>query len=297
LSLLCIGASSGFAFFYLDVFSVNCFAAVLNFMEERFRPIASAFPHCRHLMLNFGMSAVHRCKEFGMTRARWHHMLRNCIFAAAFFTLAVLHAPGAGAQAAPSEPPKAPPHEPTAAELSHNETVGTALMRTFGGQEFEFRSAAEAMPEDKYGFRPTISSKPAEPAAFGPTEMRTFAEQVKHVACSNFAFAAELDGKTPPADCEKGGPNPAKTRAELLIYLRNSFAAMNHSLNAVSSKNMYEPIAGPYGGPNTRLGLAGLAIWHVADHYGQLVIYLRLNGIVPPTSRANPPELKDYPAH
>jgi DinB superfamily len=232
-----------------------------------------------------------------MTRARWHHMLRNCIFAAALFALAVLHAPGACAQAAPSEPPKTAPHEPTATELSHNETVGTALMRTFGGQEFEFRSAAEAMPEDKYGFRPTMSSKPAEPAAFGPTEMRTFAEQVKHVACSNFAFAAELDGKTPPADCEKGGPNPAKTRAELLIYLRNSFAAMNHSLNAVSTKNMYEPIAGPYGGPNTRLGLAGLAIWHVADHYGQLVIYLRLNGIVPPTSRANPPELKDYPAH
>ena len=47
----------------------------------------------------------------------------------------------------------------------------------------------------------------------------------------------------------------------------------------------------------TRLGIAGLAIWHVADHYGQIVIYLRLNGIVQPASRANPPELKDYPAH
>ena len=107
----------------------------------------------------------------------------------------------------------------------------------------------------------------------------------------------ELDGKTPPPDCDKGGPNPAKTRAELLTYLRNSFAAMNNSLNAVNSKNMYEPIEGPYGGPNTRLGIAGLAIWHVADHYGQIVIYLRLNGIVPPASRATPPELKDYPAH
>jgi uncharacterized damage-inducible protein DinB len=117
------------------------------------------------------------------------------------------------------------------------------------------------------------------------------------VACSNFAFAAELDGKTPPPDCDKGGPNPAKTRAELLTYLRNSFAAMNNSLNAVTSKNMYDPIDGPYGGPNTRLGIAGLAIWHVADHYGQIVVYLRENGVVPPASRANPPELKDYPAH
>ncbi len=216
---------------------------------------------------------------------------------AAMFTLAFMRIPSLHAQAAASEPPKAPPQEPTAAELSKNETVGTALMRTFGGQEFEFRSAAEAMPEDKYGFRPAMPVKPMEAAAFGPTDLRTFAEQVKHVACSNFAFAAELDGKTPPPGCDKGGPNPAKTRAELLLYLRDSFAAMNHSLNAVNSKNMYDPIEGPYGGPNTRLGIAGLAIWHTADHYGQIAIYLRLNGIVPPASRANPPELKDYPAH
>jgi hypothetical protein len=234
-------------------------------------------------------------------RGQWEILMvrRPCAWklAVALFIAATVRVPGTYGQAATSEPPKTAPHEPTAAELSRNENVGTALMRTFGGQEFEFRSAAEAMPEDKYGFRPATPSKPSEPAAFGPTDLRTFAEQVKHVACSNFAFAAELDGKTPPLSCEKGGPSPAKTRAELLMYLRNSFAAMNNSLNAVTSKNMYDPIEGPYGGPNTRLGLAGLAVWHVADHYGQLVVYLRLNGIVPPASRANPPELKDYPAH
>src|SRR5438552_4261565 len=124
-----------------------------------------------------------------------------------------------------------PAHEPTAAELSKNETVGTALMRTFGSQEYEFRSAAEAMPEDKYNFRPVAPVKFSEAAPFGPTELRTFAEQIKHVACSNFAFAAELDGKTPPAGCDKNGPSPAKTRAQLLIYLRDSFAALNKSLN------------------------------------------------------------------
>ena len=97
-----------------------------------------------------------------------------------------------------------PAHEPTAAELSKNENVGTALMRTFGSQEYEFRSAAEAMPEDRYDFRPVVQGKFTEPAPFGPTELRTFAEQVKHVACSNFAFAAELDGKQPPANCDTG---------------------------------------------------------------------------------------------
>jgi hypothetical protein len=202
----------------------------------------------------------------------------------------------AAQQAAPAA--TQPEHEPTAGELSKNETVGGALMRTFGSQEYEFRSAAEAMPEDKYSFRPVVPTATSNaPTSTGPAQMRSFADQVKHVACANFAFAAELDGKTPPPGCENGGPDPAKTRAQLLTYLRNSFAAMNASLNAITSKNMYDPIEGRYAGPNTRLGLAGTAIWHVADHYGQIVLYLRLNGIVPPASRPNPPELKDYPAH
>jgi hypothetical protein len=204
--------------------------------------------------------------------------------------------PQAAQQPAPAATQQA--HEPTAAELSKNETVGGALMRTFGSREYEFRSAAEAMPEDKYSFRPVApASANNAPSAVGPTQLRSFADQVKHVACANFAFAAELDGKTPPDNCENGGPDPARTRAQLLLYLRNSFAALNASLNAITSKNMYDPIEGRYAGPNTRLGLAGTAIWHVADHYGQVVLYLRLNGIVPPASRPNPPELKDYPAH
>jgi hypothetical protein len=217
------------------------------------------------------------------------------IFLVAGFTFS-LAAPDLSARS-PQEAQEVPQHQPTAAELSHNETVGTALMRTFGEEEYEFRSAAEAMPLDKYNFRPAVQGKFTEAAPFGPTELRTFAEQIKHVACANFAFAAEFDGKQPPADCDKGGPNPAKMRAEILTYLRDSFAALNKSLNAITSKNMYEPIEGPYAGPNTRLGLAGTAIWHVADHYGQVALYLRLNGIVPPASRPKPPDLKDYPAH
>jgi hypothetical protein len=223
-------------------------------------------------------------------------MTVTVVAAAAMLALVTCAAPSVHAQST-SEPPTALPHEPTAAELSKNETVGTALMRTFGSQEYEFRSAAEAMSEDQYNFRPPVPVRSKEPTSIGPTELRTFADQVKHVACANFAFSAELDHKAPPANCENGGPSTAKTRAELLTYLRNSFAAMNASINAINSKNMYDPIEGRYAGPNTRLGLAGTAIWHVADHYGQLVMYLRLNGIVPPASRPNPPDLKDYPAH
>jgi DinB superfamily len=183
--------------------------------------------------------------------------------------------------------------QPTAEELSKSETPSKALLRTFEDEEYEFRSAAEAMPEENWSYRPAAGLFKNEKPEFGPAEVRTFAEQVKHVACSNFAFAAELDGMKPPDACDQGGPSPATTRVELLNYLRDSFTALRKSLAAITTKNMYDPIEGPYAGPNTRLGLGVVCVWHVADHYGQVVIYLRENGIVPPASRSNPPKLKD----
>src|SRR5579864_6041010 len=190
----------------------------------------------------------------------------------------------------------AQPHEPAAAELSREETPGRAFVRQWGNQEYEVRSAAQAMPADKWDYRPAAGRFKNEKPEFGPAEVRTFAEQVKHVACSNFAFAGELDGNKPPEACDKGGPSPAHTRAELLVYLRDSFVALRKSLSAVTAENMYDPIEGPYAGPNTRVGLTAVCVWHAADHYGQMALYLRLNGIVPPASRPSPPELKDVSA-
>jgi DinB superfamily/Protein of unknown function (DUF4231) len=183
--------------------------------------------------------------------------------------------------------------EPTAAELSKKETIASAFLRGFKYQEYEVRSAAEAMPADKYNYRPAAGMFRNEKPEFGPAEVRTFAEQVKHVACSNFAFAAEFDGTKPPARCDLGGPSPAKSKPELLTYLRDSFAAVEKSLGAINEKNMFDPIEGPYAGPTTRLNLATIVVWHAADHYGQMVIYLRENDIVPPASRPNPPKLHD----
>lgn len=183
---------------------------------------------------------------------------------------------------------------PTSDELSRDETPAKAIMRTFEFQEYDVRSAAEAMPEDKWDFRPVQTGQfKNEKPEFGPAEVRTFAEQVKHVACSNFAFSAELDGAKPPEACDKGGPSPAHTRAELLTYLRDSFAALTKSLNAITVKNMFDPIKGPYATPNTRLGMAAICVWHAADHYGQMTIYFRMNGIVPPSSRNPPPKLQE----
>jgi hypothetical protein len=193
--------------------------------------------------------------------------------------------------AAPAPAP--PPHDPTAAELSRDETAGKAVIRIFELQEYEVRSSAEAMPAAKWDYRPAATYFKNEKPEYGPPRVRTFAEQVKHVACSNFAFSAELDGTKPPEACDKGGPSPAKTRTELLTYLRDSFAALKRSLVAITPENMYDPIEGPYAAPNTRLGLAEVCIWHAADHYGQMTIYLRENNVVPPTSRPDPPKLHE----
>lgn len=196
--------------------------------------------------------------------------------------------------AAPAEAKQeASPKESTALEMSNKETVASALLRQLEYQKYEVRSVAEAMPEEKYDYRPAEGKFKNEKPEYGPPEMRTFAEQVKHVACSNFAFAAELDRQKPPDACDTGGTGPAKTRKELLVYLRDSFAAVKKSLGSITAKNMFDPIEGPYAGPNTRLGLAEVVIWHAADHYGQMVLYLRLNDIVPPASRPDPPELQE----
>lgn len=142
----------------------------------------------------------------------------------------------------------------------------------------EFLSVAEAMPAEKYDYVPN-----APGGNF--VGMRSFAEQVKHVACANFAFFNEIESKTPPEHCEKGGPSPAKSKAELVKYLKDSIEYGNKVCATLNSKNEMDRVEGQYAGPNTKLGVAVTAVWHIADHYGQIVEYLRLNGIVPPPTQ------------
>jgi uncharacterized damage-inducible protein DinB len=145
--------------------------------------------------------------------------------------------------------------------------------------ERDFVSLADAMPAEKYGFKPTSGEFKG---------VRSFGEQVKHVACANVAFYNEIEKKTPPEHCETGGPSPAKTKAELMQYLRESFAYAGRVLRTMTPANALDPVTGEYGGPSTRLGIATLSLWHASDHYGQLVVYLRMNGIVPPASQPSP---------
>ena len=151
-------------------------------------------------------------------------------------------------------------------------SVGETLKFAEGG----FLSVAEAMPEDKYDYVPTAGKF---------DDARSFGEQVKHVACAQFAFFNEFEGKKPPDDCERGGHDPAKTKAELIKYLKDSFDYSNRVLASLTAQNAVDRIEGRYAGPNTKLGIASVSIWHVTDHYGQLVEYLRMNRIVPPMTQ------------
>ena len=190
----------------------------------------------------------------------------------------VFASPSAFAQTKTTAPPAAKPV--TQAKPAPAAAAKPPLSATLRDQwkfiSEEFIGAADAMPEEKYGFAPTNGEFKG---------VRTFAEQVKHVACANFGFFSEMEKKTPPPDCEKGGPSPAKTKAELMQYLGQSFAYGDTVIAKITTLNMLDKIEGPYAGPNTRIGMMIAAVWHATDHYGQMVEYLRMNGIIPPASR------------
>jgi uncharacterized damage-inducible protein DinB len=162
-----------------------------------------------------------------------------------------------------------------AQDQSQPKTVSDSINLVWKQVSADFIALAEAMPEEKWNFKPAQG-------AF--KDVRTFAEQVKHVACGNEAWAKKIGGEAPPERCDLGGPNPAKTKAEILHYLRDSFGMMDKVVAGTTSENLLHQNGGPYWGPN-RLSALSAALWHVSDHYGQLVLYLRMNGITPPASK------------
>src|SRR5262245_48539490 len=106
--------------------------------------------------------------------------------------------------------------------------TAAAVARSFSMIERQFVGVAHALPEDKWTFAP----KDGADGAF--KDVRTFGQQVKHVACANFAFFSEIEHKTPPAGCETGGPSSAKSKAELMKYLRESFAYADQVLGRLT---------------------------------------------------------------
>jgi len=157
-------------------------------------------------------------------------------------------------------------------------SVTEVLDHTVSNLEREFVPAAEAMPEDKFGFAPTNGEFKS---------VRTYAEQIKHVAAVNYELGAAILQEKPPTDIgDESGPASVKTKAEVLKYLKDSFVYVHKAIATINDKNVVETVRSPWGeGWVSRLGLASSVASHGFDHYGQMVVYLRMNGIVPPASR------------
>ena len=161
---------------------------------------------------------------------------------------------------------------------AENQTITQVLDRSISNVEGEFVPAADAMPEDKYQFAPSNGEFKG---------VRNFGQQVKHVAAVNYLVAASILGEKPPVDIGgENGPDSVKTKADALKFLKDSFAYAHKAVATVNEKNAVAPINSPFGeGKVTPLGMATLIVGHCFDHYGQMVEYLRMNGIVPPASR------------
>ena len=194
--------------------------------------------------------------------------MKNLAVAFAFLCAAAA-APTVRAQA--TSTPQKPQQPPT---------IASVLNGHYGVVESEIVSAAEAMPEDKYGFAPTSGEFKG---------VRTFAEEVKHIAFANHLFFGPLVGETidvKSLEQNTNGPADLKTKAEIVQYLKDSFALGHRVIGTITADNAVTPLDKPVlPFLSSRLAVANLGCWHSMDHYGQMVEYLRMNGIIPPASR------------
>ena len=165
-----------------------------------------------------------------------------------------------------------------AANPDEKPTFASVLDHQLTNTEKTVIPAADAMPAEKYDFAPTQGDFKG---------VRTFGAEVKHIAVANYALGAGILGEKMPANITgPDGPPDVKTKADIMKFLNDSSTYAHKALNSITEANVLEPIKAPFGNNmTTRLALATTIISHPFDHYGQMVIYLRMNNIIPPASR------------
>jgi hypothetical protein len=152
-------------------------------------------------------------------------------------------------------------------------TPSATYDKLLSGMEKEFVDAAEAMPEDKFDFAPPVSAGDFK-------GVRSFGAQVKHVTEANYYFfgnISDADMKTKSEAIEK-----LTSKADIIQALKDSFTVAHSYIAGITPQNAF--VMTEHG---TRGGMAAFGIAHLMDHYGQMVVYLRMNAIVPPASRSN----------
>lgn len=166
----------------------------------------------------------------------------------------------------------APPAKPAVGTVMSPSLTYSKLL---SGMEEEFVGAAEAMPAEKYDFAP--------PTTAGEFKgVRTFGQQIKHVAEANYFFfggpnMSPAEGKAMSDSIEK-----LTTKADIVKALKDSFVKAHAYVDSITPENAFVMTAN-----GTRAGMSAFGIAHFMDHYGQICLYLRMNGIVPPASRGS----------
>lgn len=149
-------------------------------------------------------------------------------------------------------------------------TPASVMNQLITAVEEELVPLAEAMPADKYNFAPTNGNFKG---------VRTYGQQVAHIAMGNYYLFGAASGLHPAM------PKMAdlKTKAQIMQALKDSFAFAHRAANTLNSNNALEKVKS-VDGQDTRGGLMAFGVVHMNDHFGQMVVYARMNGIVPPSS-------------
>ena len=179
-------------------------------------------------------------------------------------TLAVLFALGALASSAPA---------------ADTVAVGKMLDEQIRGAESEIVPLVEAMPADRFDFAPTQGEF---------KNARTFALQARHIATVIFEVAAASNQEKSPVELGKNenGPDSLRSKEEIVKYLKDAFAYAHKSFSTLTAETQVQTVKSPFGsGTVARGALASIVAWHSFDHYGQMVVYARMNGVIPPASR------------
>ncbi len=147
--------------------------------------------------------------------------------------------------------------------------------------EMEMMGAVKAMPAEKYDFAPSAAIfVPSQTTKF--EKVRTFGQQAAHVAEANYFFANIISGLKPDVDVK--GIETLTKKEDIVKALAGSFAFAHKAIATLTAANAFEVVKSPEPGFQTRGTMAEFTVAHAYDHYGQLVVYLRMNGIVPPAS-------------
>lgn len=154
-----------------------------------------------------------------------------------------------------------------------------ALGQIYDGQvssiEREVLGLAQKMPADKYSFAPTNGTF---------TGVRTFARQVRHLATVIYMISSSVSGEKPPVDIgpTDDGPEAMTTKEQIIPYFQGAVAFAHKAMQSLTVANQMDQVKSPFGrGTMPRIGAAAFLGLHTYDHYGQMVVYARMNGVVP----------------